>query len=172
MNRPTIALVVGVVVVVAGVALVVGDELRDERTDPGDRPTAFPTTTAAGPGATGGTSPQPFRFTIDRVEACGRTCRDVTTTLANARDEPATGVTVRSRLFAGRNTTREADAVWAGRREVGTLEGGESRTITHRVELSLRDALAVQRRGGWVTVQTSVRSESATVTLVETEQVG
>ena len=81
-------------------------------TDSGDRLTDFPIQTPAADGTADGgttaiptaTSP-PFAFTIDRIEECGLTCRDVTATLHNNQEVPATGVTVYSRIYAGQEST-------------------------------------------------------------------
>lgn len=147
--------------------------------------TEFPTATAA-PGSTptpdgtgdGGdgtgstTTPvqQPFAVTVDRVEECGRTCRDVTVSLTNRQSDPASGVTVYTRVFAG-NSTDEDDVVWRGTEDVGGLAAGETHTTTKRVELSYSEAYEVQQADGWITVQTTVQTDDRTVTFVERRQV-
>jgi hypothetical protein len=116
-------------------------------------------------------SPRPFSFTIDDIEECGRTCRDVTASLHNNQDEPATGVTVFTRVFAGEDNTAEDDLVWQGREEVGAVDAGASYTTTGRVELSFQEAWKVNQHDGWVTIVTTVRTDQRTVTFRDSEQV-
>jgi hypothetical protein len=119
--------------------------------------------------ATASTSTPPFTFSIDSIEECGRTCRDVTSTLTNRQDATAENVTVYTRIFVGNGT--DGDVVWEGTEPVGTLDAGESYTATRRVELSYSDALAIQQNGGWITVQTTVQTDDRTVTFSDQRQV-
>lgn len=112
----------------------------------------------------------PFSFTIERIEACGRTCRDVTAGLQNTRDVAATDVTVSTRIYAGQDATDE-DLVWAGTESVGTLEAGGTHTTTRRVELSLQEGLTIEAHGGWITIVTTVRSDERTVTFRDRRRV-
>ena len=147
-------------------------------TDSGDRLTDFPTQTPAADGTADGgstaiptaTSP-PFAFTIDRIEECGLTCRDVTATLHNNQETAATGVTVYSRIYAGRDSTASDALVWEGKQDVGTLEAGAAYTSTRQVELSLQDAQKIDQAGGWITIVTTVQSDERTVTFRDSEQV-
>ena len=117
----------------------------------------------------GGT--EPFTFTVDDTERCGTTCRDVTATLNNERNETATGVTTYIRIFAGESNTDTDDVVWEGTVDVGTLEADSSFTTTERVKLSLRGAGKVNQNDGWITIQTTVESDDRTVTFRESEKV-
>ena len=140
---------------------------------------SFPTATPAGgsTGAGGGgdattvtsTPTPPFALAIDSIEECGQTCRDVTSTLTNQQDTTARDVTVHTRIFVGNGTG--GDVAWRGRERVGTLEAGGIATATRRVELSYSEALAVQRNGGWITVQTTVETADRTVTFSDRRQV-
>jgi hypothetical protein len=114
---------------------------------------------------------EPFTFSVDEVEECGQTCRDVTATLHNEQSESASNVTTYIRIYAGENTTAADDVVWEGTVDVGTLDANASETTTERVDLSFRDALAVDQNDGWITVQTTVESEDATVTFRESRRV-
>lgn len=146
----------------------------------GEPITDFPTATPANGGSPDGGSSDgsssgdaaPFSFTVDNVEECGPTCRDVTATLHNDQDEPATGVTVYIRIFAGQNNTDIDDRVWEGRVDVGSLDPGGVSTTTERVELSIQDARKVDQADGWITILTTVQSDETTVTFRESEQVG
>jgi hypothetical protein len=117
-------------------------------------------------------TPEPgpaFAFAIDRIEECGRSCRDVTSTLTNDGAD-ATDVTVYTRIYVGNGT--DGDVIWEGNERVGDLGAGESYTTTERVELSLVDAVVVESAGGWITVQTTVQSDETTVTFTQRRQVG
>lgn len=145
----------------------------------GDSLSEFPTETAPdGDGTADGQTADgesadlpPFTFAIDSIEECGTTCRDVTATLTNNQNETATGVTVYTRVFAGEDNTDEADLVWEGKNEVGTLEAGGSHTTSERIELSLQEARAIENENGWVSIVTTVQSDDRTVTFRDSEQV-
>lgn len=92
--------VAGVIVLVAGagVAFVAGVG-PVPGAESGDDVESFPTET------TGSEAPQPtnedtdassapYTMTVDSIEECGNTCRDVTTTLTNERSTAASDVTV------------------------------------------------------------------------------
>ena len=109
-----------------------------------------------------------FAFEIDRIESCGETCRDVTTTLTS-EDAGSTGVTVYTRIYAGNGT--DGDVVWEGNEPIGDLAADESHTGTKRVDLSITDAYTIQQADGWITVQTTIQSEEQTVTTTDRRQV-
>lgn len=115
------------------------------------------------------TPTRPFGFAIERIEDCGRTCRDVTSTVTNRQETTAGNVTVYTRIYVGNDT--DGDVAWEGTEPVGTLEAGESHTATRRVELSYSDAFAVEQNGGWVTVQTTVETDTQTTTFTEQRRV-
>lgn len=136
----------------------------------GGSTTAGSTTDGGTAGSTTTTAPEPaFRTEVERIENCGRTCRDVTGRITNDGDADATGVTVYTRIFVGNGT--DGDVVWEGKREIGTLEAGASVTATQRVQLSYAEALAVRGADGWITVQTTVQSDQKTVTATERRDV-
>lgn len=113
----------------------------------------------------------PFLFGVDDVEECGQTCRDVTATVYNNQNEPASEVTVYTRIFAGENNTDADDVVWEGTEDVGTLDAGASHTTTERVDLSLQQAFEIERNDGWITILTTVESDDETVTFSDSEKV-
>lgn len=178
-NRPHLVGGFFVVVILAGLgaAFYYGVGPAPGGTDSGEVLTDFPTATSADGGTTDGgaetASPEtpPFSFTIDEIEECGQTCRDVTATLHNNQDETATGVTVFTRVFAGQDNTAKQDLVWEGKAEVGTLEADAAHTTTRRVELSLQESRKIQRNDGWITIVTSVQTDERTVTFRDSEQV-
>ncbi|MDZ7849482.1 MAG: hypothetical protein U5K70_01260 [Halodesulfurarchaeum sp.] len=140
----------------------------------GDEIEEFPTeedTDVGGSEATSTEDAEPFTFSIDDIEACGSTCRDVTSSLTNNQDETATNVTVYVRIFAGEDNTNSADMVWEGTEEVGTMEAGGTHTTTERVELSLQEGLMIDQEDGWITILTTVQSDDTTVTFQSSEQV-
>lgn len=128
------------------------------------------TATPTADGTTATPVEQPYALTIDSVEECGTTCRDVTVSLTNQGSEDATDVTVYTRVFAG-NSTAESDEVWRGSEDVGTLSAGETTTSTKRVELSFEEAYAVDQADGWVTIQTTIETDDGTVTFTERRNV-
>jgi hypothetical protein len=161
-------LFVGAVLLVAvlGTGLVVGlAPIADDGTDV----ESFPTETPASSDGDAATTDRPFTVTVDRIEKCGETCRDVTTTVANEQSTDASNVTVYSRIYAGNGT--DGKVVWSGTESVGDLDAGESYTTTKRVDLSLREAYAVRQQDGWITVRTTVQSDSETVTFTERRKV-
>ncbi|MFB6119158.1 hypothetical protein [Halosegnis sp.] len=115
-------------------------------------------------------APPPFDFTIDSIEKCGQTCRDVTATLSNQQSTAASGVTVYTQIYAG-NTTDSDDRVWSGTEDVGALAANDSYTSTNRVELSLTEANKVQNNDGWITIVTTVESDDTTITFTERRDV-
>lgn len=184
MDRRLIAVGLVVALVAGGAAFAAGfGPAPGGSDDPADEP--FPTATAtptgspsdgtatatpAGSTSTGTATTGPaFEFVIDRMETCGRTCRDVTSTLRNGGDARATGVVVRTRVFVGKGT--DGDVAWSGRERVGTLAAGGSYTAIRRVELSYSEGIAVRRADGWITIQTTVTSDQRTVTFTDRRQV-
>lgn len=106
---------------------------------------------------------RPFTFAVDEIDACGRTCRDVTSTLTNDQNHTAESVEVYVRIFVG-NSTDEDDVIWRGNDTVGALDANESYTATERVRLSYAEGFAVTQNDGWITIQTTVVSDERTVT--------
>ena len=142
--------------------------------DSGEEIEDFPIADDADDGGSEATSPDdtdPFSFTIDTIEECGETCRDVTVTLDNNQNETATNVTVYIRIFAGQDNTHTDDIVWEGIEDAGTVEAGEDHTTTERVELSVQDARKIDQENGWITILTTVESDDTTVTFQDSERV-
>ncbi len=143
--------------------------------DSGDEIEEFPTADDANTEDSDTTSPDemdPFSFTIDDIEECGETCRDVTATLDNNQEETATNVTVYIRIFAGQDNTDTEDIIWEGTEDAGTMAAGEDHTTTERVELPLQDARKIDQEDGWITILTTVESDDTTVTFQDSERVG
>jgi hypothetical protein len=124
----------------------------------------------SGDGSAEAGEPPPYDLDVLGTERCGNTCRDVTVRLTNNRNATAEDVTVRTSIYAG-NTTGENARVWSGRNEVGTLDAGGSTTATARVSLSYFEAIDVKRKGGWVTIVTTVESAETTRSFRERRQV-
>jgi hypothetical protein len=150
------------------------DEGDGDAADGGSRDGTSDGTDGAGGPATDGdpaaterepTGP-PFAFDVLRIEECGRTCRDVTAAVTNRQATDATDVTVYSRIYVG-NSTASDDLIWSGQEPVGTLPAGASHRSTDRVELTLREGLAVQNADGWITVRTDVESSSGVETFTQ-----
>lgn len=178
MNRAWIAVGLLVAVVVAsGIGAVVSTDLADvEAGAENDSTAGRDAGVERGSEADGDVSEfpeadgsEPFAFRIEGIENCGETCREVTATVENTRSESAEEVTVRTRIFAGENSTDEQ--IWENTETVGTLAAGETDSSTERVDLSLTEAYAIERSDGWITIETTVESAEETVTIRETRQV-
>lgn len=163
----TIGVIAAVSLVLLALAFTGAGPLPSNDTD--DDPGALPTETTPTDVQTP-TGPI-FSFDVERIENCGETCRDVTATLFNHRPQPATNVTVHTRIYAGENNTDSDDLVWSGETSVGTIEAEGAYTTTERVELSLLDAFKVQQRDYWITIVTVVESSETTITFRDTRQV-
>jgi len=178
MNRRflSVTAVVVVVLVAGGFVLLDGptagvtgetptDAAGDGDGDAGSESSAStPLVTVSGGSGTA-TAEKPFVFTLDEIEQCGSTCRNVTSTVTNQQSTEATGVNVTTDIYAGNETS--GDAIWSGEESVGSLPAGESSTATKRVELGMSDALAVEQNDGWITIETTIESDSKTMTIVQ-----
>lgn len=132
---------------------------------PGEAPASAPDSG----GEDAATDEPAFTVIADNTDKCGRTCRDVTSTVTNRQNATAENVTVATQIYAGKEGNGKQ--VWQGSADVGTLAGGESHTATERIELGFGDAIAVKGAGGWVTIETTVESDDGTVTLTERRDV-
>ncbi|MWG33960.1 hypothetical protein [Halomarina oriensis] len=173
--RRAAATVLGVVVVLfagltAGVVLGMVDVTPPLVDDSSAETTATPQadlrTDGAGDGPGTSSDDHGYAMSVDRIESCGPTCRDVTATITNTGDGPRENVSVVTRVSTG------GEQVWSGSQDVGTLAPSESHTTTERVELGSLDGLRVERNDGYVTVETTVRSDSGTTTFAERRRVG
>jgi len=136
---------------------------------PGETP-ASPPDTSGGDDGTETTPDEPaFTVVADNTEKCGRTCRDVTSTVTNRHNATAENVSVATQIYAGKRAT--ANRSGGGRPTSAPLEEGKSHTATKRIQLSFGDAIAVKGASGWVTIETTVESDGETVTLTERRDV-
>lgn len=148
-----------------------GDDIENFPTEtPSDGADASSGDGGSGAGGTQAAASPPFTFTIDRIENCGTTCRDVTVTLTNEQSTSASDVTVYTRIYAG-NTTDEDARVWQGKEAVGSMPASGSVTRTQRVSLTYGEAFSVRQQDGWITVVTTVQSANETVTFRERRDV-
>lgn len=106
-----------------------------------------------------------FAYTVDQIEECGQTCRDVTATITNDGNETATNVTVETNIYT------DGDLIWEGGEDIGTLEAGAEYTSTQRVELSYGDAAKVEDNNGWITIETIVSFDGGQEVITEERQV-
>ncbi len=132
------------------------------------------TTHADGSGSSGGASdettkvstPSPgYKFTIENIEKCGNTCRDVTARLTNAGGEERRSVRVTTKMYAGDSL------IWSGNETVGTLDAGESHVSTRRVKVGFSGGMAISANDGYVTIVTIIGSESGTTRFSERRKV-
>lgn len=157
--------------------LVPGDDRPTQTTTSGTTtapstltPAPTPATPRGSPTAQGtGTPVDAFEFTVGELTDCGSTCRDVSATVINVRERPATNVTVAIRTFAGNET--DGDPLWTNTTAVGRLAPEESVTVERQVVLSAGDALAVERADGWVAIEATIRSADESTTTVRLRNV-
>lgn len=137
--------------------------------DVGSFPTATGASAGDGSGDGSASASSAYTLTVEEIESCGRTCRDVTSTLVNEQSSEASGVTVYSRIYAGNGT--DGEVVWEGKESVGDLAAGESHTETRRVELSIWEANTVREHDGWITIETAIQSDERTVRFTQRRDV-
>jgi len=152
MERRTLALVGGAVVVIAAVAggavalgLVPGTGAPDSSGSP---PTVDGSENETGAGnAT-------YAFTITNLSECGQTCRDMSWELTNERTESAGNVTLAFEVYAGGNST-----VWEGTESVGDLDANATAERTTRIEVGVQEGLQIRGNDGDVTIITTVYAD-------------
>lgn len=175
------SIAIGVIIVLLGVGIALGvgpleglagdyGVVDGDASESVDTPASTGTVYTEGAGSSGGGSDggsasdtPPFTFSIQQIEKCGQTCRDVTATLTNQQNTTAEDVTVYTRIYAGNSTAKE-DLVWSGQKDVGTMAAGESVTETQRVKLSFMEAYSIEQADGWITVVTTIESADTTIT--------
>lgn len=106
----------------------------------------------------------PITMRIKSINDCGQTCREISARVGNEMEEEATNVTVYTRIYAGNGT--DGYRVWASNRRIGKIPGDFAEHTTDRVELGWREVPRVSAQDGWVTIETTVESDQATVTFV------
>ncbi len=106
-----------------------------------------------------------YAFTIETIEKCGSTCRDVTARLTNSGGETRREVRVTTKMYAG------DDLLWSGNETVGTLDAGESHVSTRRVKVGFSGGLAIKSNDGYVTIVTVIDSASGTTRFSERRKV-
>jgi len=110
-------------------------------------------------------SPSSYDFTIENIEECGSTCRDVTAVLANTGDETRRNVRVTTKVYA------DGDLLWSGNETVGTLDPEAAHTSTKRVNVGFAGGMKIQDNDGYVTIVTVIRSDDGTVRFSERRKV-
>ncbi|NHN61168.1 MULTISPECIES: hypothetical protein [Halorussus] len=177
MNRGAVVAVVLLFSLAAGGVLLAGDDGLGGTPDApaGDSTTTTttgsggsPTDTASGDSASDATatpSDSGYAFTIQSIEDCGSTCRDVTARLDNSGGAVREEVEVTTKMYA------DDDLLWAGNETVGRLGPGESHTSTRRVDVGFSGGLAISANDGYVTIVTVVRSEGGTARFSERRKV-
>ncbi|MFC6990219.1 hypothetical protein ACFQJD_18715 [Haloplanus sp. GCM10025708] len=127
--------------------------------------TSAPSTAAAGSSRTTTASGAAFSFAIDRIERCGQRCRDVTVTLTNTGQSPASNTHVTTRIFAGDKR------IWQGQSDLGTLDVDEAVTRTRRVKIGYLDAARIKSNDGYIRIETSVTWDGGSTTFVDRRKV-
>lgn len=153
--------------VLAGGVLMLGGIGPAESGTAGPSSVGGPSGTTGGGNDTAGSSGtgERWSFTIDSIESCGTTCRDVTATLENTDNTTRTGVTVTTEVYA------DGELLWEGSEDVGTLEPGASNTATRRVDVGYRGALAIKSNDGYVTIRTVVTHDDGRTVFEDRKQV-
>ncbi|UPV76152.1 hypothetical protein M0R89_08875 [Halorussus limi] len=179
-RRALVAVVALVGVLGAGVLFAGGTDLGGEPdTGAGDATatdaTASTTTPVAdtagesgdtnGETATTSMTSSEYAFTIENIEKCGSTCRDVTARLTNSGGETRENVRVTTAMLA------DGEVLWSGNESVGILEPGESHVSTERVDVGFAGGMQISANDGYVTIVTVVRSESGTTRFAERRKV-
>ena len=182
MNRQIVVTVVVLLSVAGGGALLAwnsvsggtpgapaGEATTTTATDADAEAPATRTDTSDGDGGVGTSATTPsdsgYALTIETVENCGRTCRDVTARLDNTVGAAREDVRVTTEMYA------DGDLLWSGDETVGRLGPGESRTLTARVDVGFSGGLAISANDGYVTIVTVVRSENGTARFSERRKV-
>ncbi|UPW02249.1 hypothetical protein M0R88_09190 [Halorussus gelatinilyticus] len=106
-----------------------------------------------------------YAFTIENIEKCGSTCRDVTARLTNSGGETRENVRVTTAMLA------DGEVLWSGNESVGTLTPGESHVSTERVDVGFAGGMQISANDGYVTIVTVVRSESGKTRFAERRKV-
>ncbi|MFC6726122.1 hypothetical protein ACFQE1_17485, partial [Halobium palmae] len=109
--------------------------------------------------------PASFLFTVDRVENCGTTCRDVTVSVRNRGGTAAENVGVDVRLLAG------GDELWSGSRSFESVAAGETKTRTERVKLGYFEGAKIKANDGYVTIETTIDWDGGRETFSERRKV-
>ncbi|MFB6179600.1 MAG: hypothetical protein ABEI77_07755 [Halorientalis sp.] len=158
MERSTIALAVGgiVVVVAAGIggAVALGVVPTDSNSPPQVNETSS------------GNSSQAFVFEVNGTEKCGKQCRRMTVTVANTGDVAAENVTLDMDVYAGK-----ADPVWEGTHAVGRLGAGTGKSMQLTITVDDEGYHQIVSNFGKVTLQTTVESRNASNSFEDTHNV-
>lgn len=108
---------------------------------------------------------RPFTIDVEKIENCGKTCRDVTVSLTNNGGNPRENVSVTTTVYAGQ------DSVWRGEASIGTLGSDESTRRTERVDVGYVGGARIERNDGTVTIETVVHWDGGEATYREQRQV-
>ena len=186
MSRRAVVVVIALVGVLgAGVLFAAGADLGGDTDAGAGDSTATPSPTTARP-ATDTTTPatdagdessdrhdatatttmsSEYAFTIESIEECGSTCRDVTARLTNSGDETREEVRVATAMLA------DGEVLWSGNESVGTLAPGESHVSTERVNVGFTGGMQISANDGYVTIVTVVHSASGKTRFAERRKV-
>jgi hypothetical protein len=172
-----------IVVLAAGAGMLVVADLPAGETPDSSTGDVTATATTDSPDDSSGTSPDDdsdestpttattddsdsgYDFTIENIEECGSTCRDVTAVLANTGDETRQNVRATTKVFA------DGDLLWTGNETVGTLDPEAAHTSTKRVNVGFAGGMKIQDNDGYVTIVTVIRSDDGTVRFSERRKV-
>ena len=106
-----------------------------------------------------------FDFAVRDIEACGRTCRDVTVGLTNTMNTTATDVEVTTHIYTGESE------VWSATESFSEVAASESKAQTKRVKIGYLDAAKIKQNGGEVRIETTVTWDGGEQSFTERRKV-
>ncbi|MCU4802584.1 hypothetical protein OB920_19650 [Halobacteria archaeon HArc-gm2] len=108
---------------------------------------------------------RPFTLDVQKIENCGKTCRDVTVSLTNNGGNPRENISVTTTVYAGQ------DSVWQGEASIGTLASDESTRRTEQIDVGYVGGAKIERNDGTVTIETVVHWDGGEARYSEQRQV-
>ena len=106
-----------------------------------------------------GEGPTRFEATVENLSTCGPTCRNVTATLRNEGETPATNVSLDMHL------TANGSQVWTGTRSIGRLEPGATVRWVQSADVGFGGSGTVLENDGYVTIWFEVHHAGESETL-------
>lgn len=146
MERSTLALVVGGIVVLVGAGIGGAYTMGLVPGDSGGSPPPVNTTDSA-----------PLAHSIENITACGRTCRIMNATVRNDGNSTAENVTVHYKIYT------DGDEIWTGSKDIGQMDANSSVPVQSRIEVSSGAGLKIQGNDGYVTIRANVTSEQGNI---------
>jgi len=90
---------------------------------------------------------------IDEIERCDLTCRNVSYTIENPTEESISDLTTDVTVTSGDET------LWSGESTVGDVGAGEQATVTDQIDLDTAAAATIRANDGRVTIEVTVTAD-------------